>query len=157
MITVLVLAGFMAILLGLGYLLNENEKSTTVLKAQLEQVSQAESTRRERVRQRKTVSDDTQQPGKIYKPKSTSNFAENMGVIRQFEQIVVSNLTCISLQQCQVIKVSFKNTDCSIAINNIGASLLKKLKTESKPIASCSKTSPQAQLSCQQNICTFER
>lgn len=155
-ITLLVFAGFMAILLGLGYLLNENEKSTTVLKAELEQASQAEQARQERIRQRATVSDDTQQPVNTAKPKNMPNIAENIQVVEQFEQKVINNLTCISVQQCQVVKVSFKNANCSVAINNIGASLLKKLKTKSKIIAACPKTSPQANLSCQQNICTFE-
>jgi hypothetical protein len=156
-ITVLVLAGFTAILLGLGYLLNENEKSTTVLKAQLEQASQAEKVRQERIRQRKTIADDTQQLVKNSKPKSITDIAENIRVLGQFEQIVVSNLTCISVQQCQVAKVSFNNTDCSVAINNIGAFLLKKLETQSTMIAICPKSSPQVLLSCQQNICAFQR
>ncbi len=155
-ITVVVLAGFMAILLGLGYLLNENEKSTNVLKTQLEQASQAEQARQQRIRQRKTLNNYTEQPASFAKPESTLDIAENIKVIEQFEQTVVSNLTCISAQQCQIAKVSFNNTDCSIAINNIGASLLKKLQTQSTIIAACPKVSPQANLSCQQNICTVE-
>ena len=38
-ITGVVLLGFLTILLGLGYLLHENEKETTLLKQQLDQVA----------------------------------------------------------------------------------------------------------------------
>lgn len=157
MITMLVLSGFVAILLGLGYLLNENEKSTAALKKQLEEASQAETIRRERTRERKTIANGMQQPVEVSKSKSITNITDGIRVVKQFEQIVVRNLTCISVQQCQVIKVNFKNIDCSVAINNIGASLLKKLKTQYTTLATCPKSSPQVLLSCQQNICAFQQ
>lgn len=156
LITLIVLASFMTILLGLGYLLNENEKSTTVLKTQLEQAAQAENERQERIRQRTTATDEISPPVKLIKPKMTANIAGNSLLVEQFEKIVINNLTCISVQQCQVVKVNFKNANCSIAINNIGALLLKKLNNQSEIISVCPKFSEQSLLSCQKNICAFE-
>lgn len=48
LIIFVVLTAFMVILLGLGYLLNENEKSTTLLKTQLEQEFHAEKLKQEK-------------------------------------------------------------------------------------------------------------
>lgn len=155
-ITFMVLTGFMLILLGLGYLLNENEKSTTVLKTQIEQADLAEQEKQEKIRQRRIFADESLPPHKPQNVKGSVDISENIRIIEEFEQVVISNLTCISVQQCQVAKVSFKNTDCFVAINNIGVSLLSKLKTQSKIIAACPKVSLQATLSCQQNICSFD-
>ena len=155
MAIVVVLAGFMVILLLLGYLLNENEKSTTVLKTQLEQESQAEQQRQEKIRQRKILTYSSQ-PSVTPKTQDKMIASTNKAVVDQFTQIVINNLTCISKQQCQVALVSFKNSTCSVAINHIGASLLKKLNTKSSVISACPKAMEQANLSCQQNICTFE-
>lgn len=155
-ITLIVLAGFMVILLGLGYLLNENEKTTTALKAQLEQASLAEKAKQQRRRQRAMLAEYPQAESQAKKQQKLINDAENKYVIEQFENIVISNLTCISVQQCQVAKVNFKNTKCTVAINNIGTSLLKKLNTQNSDIFSCPPVSPQMKLSCQQNICSVE-
>lgn len=155
MATVVVLAGFMVILLLLGYLLNENEKSTTILKTQLEQESQAEQQRQEKIRQRKSLTYSSQ-AAIASKAQEKQVTTTNKVLIEQFEQIVINNLTCISKQQCQVALVSFKNSVCSVAINHIGASLLNKLNTKSSVISACPKAMEQSNLSCQQNICTFE-
>lgn len=152
-ITLIVLAGFMTILLGLGYLLNENEKSTKILKAQLEQEIQAERAKQERIQQRKTISEYRQPQAKGAPNKLLQ---ENSLNVKAFQQIVLNNLTCVSKTQCQVAQVQFKNTRCAVAINNIGGSLLKKLNLQTTLIPSCPNIDLQGQLSCQQNICTLE-
>ncbi len=153
-ITLIVVVGFMIILLGLGYLLNENEKSTTVLKAQLEQQALAEKERQQRIKQRSMLT-DYNQPKTSNSVKSRSNHDLDKKVIADFKKVVIENLTCVSSQQCQVTTVHFKNVACAVAINNIGASLLAKLPTKNSALTSCPEVSTQAKLICQNNLCTL--
>lgn len=153
-ITLIVVVGFMTILLGLGYLLNENEKSTTVLKAQLEQQALAEKERQQRIKQRSMLSDYNQLKTSN-SAKSVSNHDLDNKVIADFKKVVIENLTCVSSQQCQVATVHFKNVACAVAINNIGASLLAKLSTKNSVLTSCPEMSTQAKLICRNNLCTL--
>jgi len=154
-ITIVVLAGFMAILLGLGYLLNENEKSTTALKAQLEQESLREKARQASREQRTSIAAYPSPAPKTKMSPQVFNVAENMRVIEQFEKIVVGNLTCVSTSQCQIVTVDFKNNQCRVAINNIGASLLRNLNSKNSIISSCPDAAELSMLQCQQNLCTL--
>ena len=146
-ITLVVLTGFMTILLGLGYLLSENEKSTTLLKKQLTQEAQLA---KEKIRQG---------IGGSHSPfvTETANGEKliNTEIIKAFENALVNNLTCVTLAQCEVVTVKFKNLTCKLASNVIGASQLKKIATQTITMDTCSSESQQSQLACQQNICTL--
>ncbi len=153
-ITLIAVVGFMAILLGLGYLLNENEKATTVLKAQLEQQALAEKRRQQRVRERTSMADYSQR-GEQSNKQVSKIVQPNIEVMAQFEQTVIDNLTCVSSSQCHAITVSFKNSNCTLAINAIGASLMRKINTQSSRINACPAAIENADASCQQNVCTL--
>ena len=157
LIIFVVLTAFMVILLGLGYLLKENEKSTTALKAQLEQELHAENLKQER-REQKALLQYTS-VAKVSQQSASHSSSEkaNQQVIKQFQQTVINNLTCVTTQQCQVVNVKFNNISCPVAINSIGASQLKKLPTATIDMPACSSVGEQqVNLSCQQNICRLE-
>jgi hypothetical protein len=138
-ITLIALTSLMIILLGLGYLLSENEKATTTLKNQLAQQTQLAQ---KKPHQRKNISD---------LPKAETD----TDIMKAFEKTLVNNLTCVTLAQCQVVTVKFKNIDCKLASNVIGASQLKKIATQRINMDTCPIINPQSQLACQQNICTL--
>tara|TARA_R110000737_G_scaffold89824_3_gene122290 strand:+ start:662 stop:1102 length:441 start_codon:yes stop_codon:yes gene_type:complete len=141
----------MAILLGLGYLLSENEKATTLLKNQLAQEAQLAQ---EKIRQGTNHSD--------YSPMATSAADTklapkviNTEIMKSFENTLINNLTCVTLAQCQVVTIQFKNISCKLASNIIGASQLKKIATQTITMNTCPSVNPPSQLACQQNICTL--
>lgn len=149
-ITLIALTTFMVILLGLGYLLSENEKSTSLLKNQLAQEAQLAQ---EKTRQRNNLSNY---------PKAVN--ADDAAVVqkltdaemmKRFENTLIKNLTCVTVAQCQVVTIKFKNIDCQLTSNVIGASQLKKIATQTITMATCPIVNPKGQLACQQNICTL--
>tara|TARA_R110002124_G_scaffold196067_4_gene363239 strand:- start:23352 stop:23825 length:474 start_codon:yes stop_codon:yes gene_type:complete len=146
-ITLIGCVGLLIILLGLGYLLSENEKSTTLLKNQLEHDAQLQQQKRE---QQRNIShynhaDDAEIPSPLH----------DKSVMKSFETTLINNLTCVTIAQCQVLTVRFKNIDCRLASNIIGASQLKKIATKDLIIEQCPTINSTAQLACQQNICTL--
>jgi len=149
-ITLLALSVFMIILLGLGYLLAENEKASTILKDQLAQEAQL---LKEKTRQGLNLSG-------YPRPLNAADGAavpkqSDANVMNEFEKALINNLTCVTLAQCQVVTIKFKNIDCKLASNVIGVSQLKKIATHTITMATCPKVNPQSQLACQQNICTL--
>ena len=138
-ITLFTLTCFMVILLGLGYFLSENEKATMPSKYPLAQQTQLQQ---KKPLLRKSISDVT-------KVETDANIMNN------FENTLIDNLTCITLAQCQVVTVKFKNIDCKLASNVIGASQLKKIATQRINMETCPTVNMQSQLACQQNICTL--
>lgn len=150
-ITLIALLGFMVVLLGLGYLLSENEKSTTLLKNQLAQQAHLEKQRKE---QSNALDNYTKiiTTGANSETSSKNADATNM---KTFEQALLNNLTCITVAQCKVVTVKFKNSVCQLASNVIGVSQLKKIPTHTLTMDTCPTIGTESQLSCQQNICTF--
>ncbi|KXJ56373.1 MAG: hypothetical protein AXW17_13710 [Colwellia sp. Phe_37] len=146
-ITLIVCAGLLIILLGLGYLLSENEKATTRLKNQLEQEAQLQQQKLEQ--QRNLSHYNHSDVIEIPLP------SDDKSVMKNFEKTLINNLTCVTIAQCQVLTVKFKNIDCRLASNIIGASLLKKIATKDIAIDQCPTINSAAQLACQQNICTL--
>ncbi|TWX69271.1 hypothetical protein [Colwellia sp. C1TZA3] len=138
-ITLFTLTCFMVILLGLGYFLSENEKATMPAKHALAQQTQLQQ---KKPLLRKSITN-------VAKPETDANIMNN------FENTLINNLTCITLAQCQVVTVKFKNVDCKLASNVIGASQLKKIATQRINMETCPTVNPQSQLACQQNICTL--
>lgn len=150
-ITLITLLGFMTILLGLGYLLSENEKSTTRLKNQLEQQAQLE-------KQRKEQSNALDNYTKIITTDSDSQISSKHSEtlsMKTFEEIYLNNLTCITVAQCKVVTVKFKNNVCQLASNIIGVSQLKKIPTHTLTMDTCPIIGSESQLSCQKNLCTL--
>lgn len=145
-ITLVAVGVFMVILLGLGYLLSENEKSTTLLKNQLAEAAQLSE---EKTRQQRNLSD--------YPPAvNLDDLAKtDVNVMKIFEKTLINNLTCVSLTQCKIVTIKFKNINCQLASNIIGASKLKKIATESINMTTCPIINAQSQLACEQNICTL--
>jgi hypothetical protein len=138
-ITLFTLTFFMVILLGLGYFLSENEKATMPPKYPLAQQTQLQQ---KKPLLRQSITD-------VAKPETDAN------IMTKFENTLINNLTCITLAQCQVVTVKFKNIDCKLASNVIGASQLKKIATQRITMNTCPTVNPQSQLACQQNICTL--
>lgn len=174
-ITLFTVTGFMVVLLGLGYLLSENEKTTTQLKNELALEAQLAQ---QKASQRKNLNDypitvtaadgSTIVPQIIsLKPRSSLSTTVSAGehdsietatdeqVMQQFENTFINNLTCVTSTQCQTITVSFKNKTCTLASNLIGASQLKKIATKRISLDNCPLENSQNPLVCQQNICTF--
>ena len=149
--TLIALLSFMVILLGLGYLLSENEKSTTRLKNQLEQQAQLKKQRQEQSNAldnyTKIITTDTDS--------ETSSQKVDAITLKTFEKTLGNNLTCISVAQCKVVTVKFKNSVCQLASNVIGESQLKKIPTHTLTMDTCPTIGSDSQLSCQQNICTY--
>ena len=166
-ITLFTLLCFMVVLLGLGYLLSENEKSTTILKHQLEQdaqLAQKKSSQDNNIGDYPitiTAADGSTISPQIISTKSNSKqsskavVASDASIMQSFENTVINNLTCVTAAQCQVVSVKFKNINCQLASNMIGASQLKKIATSTINIDTCPMVTPQSQLACQQNICTL--
>jgi hypothetical protein len=147
-ITLFSMICFMVILLGLGYLLSENEKSTAVLKVQLAQQTQL---RQKKTHQRQNLNALSKAETAVdAAPKQT-----NAEIMQTFETTLINNLTCVTLTQCLVVTVTFKNINCKLASNVIGASQLKKIATNTITMDSCPIVTPNSQLACQQNMCSL--
>jgi len=150
-ISLITLLGFMVMLLGLGYLLSENEKATTLLKkelaqeAQLAQKKSAQSQHFNDYTKVITTADD----------ESTTASQRNAQVNKAFEQTLLNNLTCVTVAQCQLVTIKFNNIDCQLASNVIGAAQLKKIATQTISIDTCPIVAAESELACQQNICTL--
>jgi hypothetical protein len=154
LITLIVVIGFLVVLLGLGYLLKENERATTVLKQQLDQ--QAQYQQKKTTQRQLLITSTTDAPVQRLLEKQHFTPDKNTKlVVEQFQKIVIENITCVSSTQCVIAKVTFANVDCHVAINSIGASLLSKLKTSKYPIDNCPEFIEGNTLSCQQNVCTL--
>lgn len=146
-ITLFALTCFMVILLSLGYLLSENEKSTSELKDQLAQQIQLNQKKAHQRNNLNTYNNDVK--GDI-SPRQTE--AE---IMKAFENSVINNLTCVTVAQCQVVTVKFKNINCALASNIIGASQLGKIATHTITMDTCPMVSSPSELACQQNMCSL--
>lgn len=151
-ITVIVLLGFLSILLGLGYLLKENEKETTILKQQLEQIKSDSPTENPQAnKSRATQLSD-----------NLASFNEQREKFKQaevntalFKSTLVSNLTCVDDQQCTLYDANFKNASCHVAVNGIGATLLSKIDIQQAYIPGCTLQNDTQKAVCQNNLCTL--
>lgn len=107
----IVCIGFIVVLLGLGYLLKENEVATTALKQKLEQENLLNNNNKNTSKAVLTFVDNKQ---------AESNF------LNKQKNIIVSNLTCTSSAQCVIVNTKQPEFGCLVAINVIGASMLDK-------------------------------
>ena len=146
-ITLFALTCFMVILLSLGYFLSENEKSTSELKEQLAQQIQLNQ---KKVHQQNNLKTYTNNVKADIAPTQTD--AE---IMQAFETALINNLTCVTVAQCQVVTVKFKNINCNLASNVIGVSQLSKIATHTITMDNCPSVSSPNELACQQNVCSL--
>lgn len=145
-ISIGVLCVFSLVLLGLGKLLNDNEKQTTAYLNQQKQQSQPKSPL------------NNKKGGVIPNSKKTeiavaANKTENTPSLNL--SIIATNLTCVSDDQCVVAEAKFADATCSVAVNIIGATLLKKAKEDKSTIGQCS-TYAKSHAVCRSNLCTLQ-
>ena len=142
-ITVIVLTGFLAVLLFLGYLLKENEAVTTKLKAQLEQEAQQASDKKHR--------------------RAAIKKAEELTSSEKSQQkIIFDNQSCDTDKQCFLIQTDNQRLGCIVAVNTKGAAILLKVSSP-KSINQASKEQCQqsylqtmhSSAQCVDNTCTF--
>ena len=123
-IAVVVLASFLIILLGLGYLLKENKAETTILKQKLDQ---------------QTYQKQVNQQQKIERQKIPSLQALTP-IEQSLQQIISSNLSCKTNKQCILFDTGSQALGCTVAVNIKGAAILIKTTgdtVEGIPINSC--------------------
>lgn len=155
----------MVILLGLGYLLQENEKATTALKQQLDQQRVAEQQRQKKRRQAKSKHLPIELEHYKANEINTGDSSDKIPLIVEtpiseqssYQKIISENLTCVSTAQCLIVTVEFYNHDCLVAINSIGAAKLAKAKasTENSYIESCPHYLNDMTAQCMMNICSL--
>ena len=147
-IIAIVIAGFIVLLLCLGYMLKENKVTVTALKLKSEQ--------------EKLKNADTSLSKAVLifvdNKKNKANIEiDNQESLERYKQIITQNLTCISSEQCTVINTKLKDLACVVPINKIGASLLEKaIKKKPLSITSIQNTCEQVELIksvCKQNLC----
>lgn len=125
-ITVIVLAGFLLVLLALGYLLKENAASTNQLKAQLEQTA----------KQQQAKEQAKQQPFQ-------SGLAQLSANEKSQQKIIHEHQACDLDKQCFLIQTHSKAIGCIVAVNTTGAAILLK-------ISAANNNHPSATSACQQ-------
>lgn len=142
-ITLIVLTGFLAILLFLGFLLKENEEVTTKLKSHLEQQAAEENKKQ----QQKVASK------KVIKLTASE---------KSQQKIITDNQGCETDKQCFLIHTDNQNIGCIVAVNTMGAAILLKVSSQQgidqASKEQCQQSYMQArQLSaqCINNTCTF--
>jgi hypothetical protein len=128
-------------------LLSENEKSTKVLKVELAQQTQL---KQKKTHQRNNLDTYTGEVNANIVAKQTD--AE---IMQAFESALINNLTCVTVAQCQVVTVKFKNISCKLASNVIGASQLNKIATHMVTMDNCPSVNSPNELACQQNVCSL--
>lgn len=163
-IALIVLFGFIVVLLGLGYLLQANEKSTTALKQQLDQQRFIDQQRQKKRAQSSLKPNTIEVERSISnKPSSKVTLAKNTkqtidaSLQRKpnYQQIITENLTCVSSAQCLVVSVEFSNQNCLVAINRIGAVQLAKAGKVDTHIKKCTHYINDTTVQCLTNLCTL--
>jgi len=116
-ITVIVLVAFLVILLFLGYLLKENEATTTKLKAQLEQEAYQQQETQQR---RKNL---------FYPLPSALNSFE-----KSQQKIIADNLSCQTDAQCFLVHTHSRALGCIVSVNATGAAILLKTSSNNESL-----------------------
>ena len=123
----------LSVLLLLGWLLQNNAEQTTELVDELNRAEQAE------------------QQADFHQLLLEANNTQAQ------QQAIIENLTCVTDSQCTVIAVPELSEHCLIAVNNIGAVKLAKLKNKQAlevPL-DCLTRLRQTKALCQLNQCGF--
>jgi len=154
-ISLVVFLGFFIVLLGLGYLLQENEKSVTVLKSQLDQQrSLQEKKQQKQAKIQSTLSAHSSDLIVEYQQSSVELIEKKADEDVNSALVIISkNLTCVSVEQCVLVKTTLVNESCFVAINTIGAAKLAKLEDSENQENFCPEVIEKPLLSCQKNLC----
>ena len=109
---IVVLMVFLILLLSLGYLLKENENTTTQLKQKLEQ---------ERVQQQLNSSSAREVKIELRTTPETPpvELAPASSKLQLQQNIIIENLTCYSDQQCVLVVSELAGEQCWLAVNTI--------------------------------------
>ena len=150
-ITIVVLVVLSTLMLGLGYLLKENEKEVTALKAESEGQSQSSPDKPG------VVSIDAYKHKLEIEGKMKQKLARDVAVLRgsaQAEIVIVEHLTCQDVSQCRLFDTRSLSLGCVVAVNVIGFSKLDKLTLPNKD-EGCEEQIEQLSLACHHNICSI--
>ncbi len=149
-ITVIVLVFFFMALLGLGYLLKENEEKTNQLKITLNQ----EALLKQEKEARKQA---------LFRGKPRDSLKKKLTAFEQSQQkIITNNSSCQNQKECFLVHTDSQALGCIVAVNSTGVAIL--LKTASEQKASKLQTNDCQQvysqetvfpLFCQNNTCMF--
>lgn len=150
LITAIASIFFITILLGLGYLLKENEETTSQLKTKLNQ----EALIQQKNEARKQA---------LFRVKPSSPTTEKLTVFEQSQQeIIRNNLGCNSEKDCLLLHTNNHNLGCIVAVNTKGVAILLRTATEKSEIKRAEHSCQQAYsqeivptLACQNNTCTL--
>lgn len=161
---------FTLLLVGLGYLLKENERKTTILKNKLDEersIRQSRQLTKEHLNNPIILTKDlgTPLPTQRYsnntvndegneKVLSTNNNNIDKEII-EYKQIIIDHLMCTSTQQCKLFDTGRIELGCVVAVNNIGYSLLSK-KVELSRSPFCEEQVSELSKSCHRNICSVQ-
>jgi hypothetical protein len=151
-IAVIVLVLFLAVLLGLGYLLKENEDVTHQLiikSAQNAQLKQNKEARRQA----------------LFKIKPTPILTQKLTSFEQSQQkIITENISCESTKECFLVHTNSKTLGCIVAVNATGVVILLKTVSEEAFIKTSANDCQQDYLqesvlisSCKNNTCSYTR
>ena len=141
MIIVIALSLFISVMLGLGYILHNNEHETRALVQEL--------------KEQQPNNDEARSPTANEKEaRAIVRFVDEKAKVEQLNQLVLENLTCVSDNQCKVIALD--NEHCQVAINLIGANLVNKQQTKNQSIASCQTLTSPVEAICQDNLCQIK-
>jgi hypothetical protein len=151
-ITIIVLMLFLIVLLGLGYLLKENEEVTNQLKIKLTQEAQL---KQEKEARRKA----------LFRIKPTHLLKQELTVFEQSQQrIITDNSSCETKKECFLVHTNSQALGCIAVVNSTGIAILLKTASELNepklPTNECRQTYSQETLltlSCQSNTCLFTR
>lgn len=150
-IFIIVVTVFAVILLGLGYLLNENEKKVNAYKKHISQTKVQQKTR-------ENVEDEREASGNHIIDFQSENdllIAKKQSSINQ--QIISTNLTCVANEQCMVVSAMFTDFTCQVAVNTIGAAKLAKVNKDLSEVDQCPNYFADAVAVCQNNLCTLNK
>jgi len=171
-ILLVVLSAFLVILLGLGYLLKEHEIETTALVEKIAKEEQllAQKKAKQHI-EKQSIKHDTDNAG-VFVIISDHEIAldqlpqyiesrKNENVLlsawQQKQNIIRQNLICQSELQCSLIDIQPRGSSCIVAINQIGALMLAKVKAkENTTEHSCTYHPKNSQAVCLNNLCMIK-
>ena len=152
-IATIALAVITLILLGVGYMLSENEKETRALKEKIDERAIAESKVRTRADILAARNSSLVKP---VMPKSAKPMPR-LPVVDDLlaKQVIANNLVCQDISQCELFDTGRTSLGCVVAVNGIGLSQLNRLNFGGKE-AECEETITNVQATCHHNICSIK-
>lgn len=150
-ILIIVLTGFLILLLSLGYLLKENEKTASQLKQKLAQERLQRQVKESPARQLKIELRTA--PGQEARPPERKPLSSQ---VQMQQDIIIENLTCHTDQQCVLVASELAGEQCWLAVNTIGAALLKKVAPSALANKDCYQSNTGKVAVCANNLCAIK-